>query len=278
MTETQFEYLSDSKFKLAGRIWRVNPSARGIICLVHGFGEHCGRYQHVAASFNEEGYHVIAMDLNGHGVSSGKRGDTPSYDTWLNEVDLLIERAKFQAPGLKMFLYGHSLGGGLVLNDLLRRDPKVDGAIVTSPLLRLTFKPALLKIGFAHVMRYIYPSLTVSNNLAAWGISHNPHVVEDYLQDPLVHDRVSARAFIAFVKAGEYALKNAYKLKIPILLLHGIADPITDWRASNAFAAVAGRSCTFRTYEGLYHELHNESEWPRIFQEILAWIQDIKFH
>ena len=139
MRHIDTNWTSADGLPLVGRCWEPAGEPRAVVCLVHGLGEHSGRYAHVAAALNDAGYAVLACDKRGHGRSGGKRGHTPSYEALMTDIDLLLAQAEQRFPGKPRFLYGHSLGGNEVLNYALRRKPDLAGVVATSPGLRTAF-------------------------------------------------------------------------------------------------------------------------------------------
>ena len=174
---------------LRGMIQSPGERQRAVIILVHGIGEHIHRYDDWAALFNKEGIGFTGVDLPGHGRSDGTRGDIKSYTLLGEMIDILIKSCDQTFPGCPVYLYGHSLGGGIVLDYLLRRNPKIKGAIVSSPYLRLAFEPPKIKLILASVMKYILPGLIQPSGLNVNHISHDKNVVEKYKSDPLVHGK-----------------------------------------------------------------------------------------
>jgi alpha-beta hydrolase superfamily lysophospholipase len=257
---------------LVGRCWEPAGELHAVVCLVHGLGEHCGRYDHVAAALNEAGYTVLAYDQRGHGRSGGKRGVIPSYDALMDDIGLLLVQAEQRFPGKPRFLYGHSLGGNEVLNYALRRRPDLAGVVSTSPGLRTAFKPPALQLAAGRLMNRLWPAFTMPNRLELAAISRDPVVVAAYQSDPLVHDRLSARLGIELLQSGEWAIAHAAEFPIPLLLVHGTADRITSHNASQEFANKAP-NCTLKLWDGLYHETHNEPEHQGVLFAIVAWLQ-----
>jgi len=258
---------------------RFVPSGevKGWVLIVHGLGEHGGRYNHVAAAFNHRGYAAAALDLRGHGRSGGKRGDLPSYETAMADIRLVLDAIAAEHPGRPGFLYGHSMGGNLVLNYALRYRPALAGVIATSPWLRLAYEPRPLDRLLARALKHVYPSFTKSNGLPAAWLSHDEHVAEEYLADPLVHDRISVRLYLMMNEAGEWALEHAPEFPLPLLLMHGDGDRLTSFAASMEFSRRAP-GCTFKRWEGFYHEPHNEVGRGEVIEFILAWIDSVAGH
>ena len=272
MKHTKFKFKTFDGLQLFGQNWQPENHPKAVICLVHGMGEHSGRYVHVADALTQVGYALFTFDLRGHGKSSGLRGHTPSYEALMQDISSLLEVANKQFPQLPSFIYGHSLGGNLVLNYILRRQPQLKGVIVTGPLLRLAFEPPAFKVTLGKVMNKIWPSFSQSSGLDTKALSHDSEVVHAYENDPLVHDHVSARMFIGIYQAGQWALEHASEFSLPLLLMHGGADKITSIKASSEFARKITKNCTLKIWDGLYHEIHNEPEKEEVFKFLIDWL------
>ena len=258
---------------LFGRVWPVE-APRGAICIVHGLGEHSERYAPLADALNAAGFAVTALDLRGHGRTESKRGHIARYGDALGDIAQLLAYAESAFAHAPLFLYGHSLGGNLVLNYLLRRNvDDLAGAIVSSPWLRLSFEPPAYKIALARTLGRLLPGFLQPSGLNPDHLSHDPAVVQAYRNDPLVHDRISAALFLNIHEAGLWALENAKKLHTPLLLMHGAADPITSPDASREFCARAGDFCTLKLWEGMYHEVHNEIGKEAVYRTVVDWLQ-----
>jgi alpha-beta hydrolase superfamily lysophospholipase len=253
-----------------------NPAqTRAVICLVHGFAEHSGRYAHVAERLCREGYAVLAFDQYGHGHTEGPRGYSPSLDASLDSIGIILDEAATRFPGVPRFLYGHSMGGNMVLNYILRRKPKIAGAIATSPWLRLGFDPPAFKLFLARIMNLIYPKFPEKADLDVTTVSRDKEEVRKYAADPLVHNTARAGTFFETYNAGKWALDHANELTIPLLLLHGTDDKLIAFSGSEEFAAKAPKELiTFKPYPGFYHELHNEpaADRERVFLDEIAWL------
>jgi len=252
--------------------WKPEGKPKAVVCLVHGLGEHIGRYEHVAAALTSKGYVLSGFDLRGHGKSGGPRGHTPSYDALMDDIAKFLDKAEEHFPGLPRFLYGHSLGGNLILNYPLLRKSTLAGVISTGPWIKLSFQPPASKISLAKIMNGILPGFSQPNGLETAALSRLPEVVTAYVNDPLVHDRISARMFLTVYEAGLWALEHASEIKMPILIMHGGADRITSLEASREFAEKAGEQVTLHIWEGLYHEIHNEPEQADVFKVMVEWL------
>lgn len=253
--------------------WPVEKP-RAVIALVHGQGEHIGRYQHLATWFGQRDIAIVGFDHQGHGRSEGKRGHAKNLDVLLDDIGQHLEATRAMYPGVPLFLYGHSMGGGLALNYVTRRHPTLDGLICTGPWIRLAFEAPAIKILAGKILRRFMPALTLPTGLAAHFISHDEAVVKAYQTDPLVHGQVSAAAGIALLEASEWLDQWAGVLSMPTLLHHGGGDKITSAPATRAFAARAQGDVTYQEWPGLYHEIHNEKEQAQVFAHTLAWMEE----
>lgn len=247
---------------------------KGVVVLVHGFGEHSGRYKsHVIPVLVSSGLAVVTYDNVGHGKSSGKRGHCPSYIALLDILGGVVEKVEEVYPDMPLFLYGHSMGGNLVLNYALRRDAKIAGIVATSPYLRLAFQPPKWKMYLGKFMLKIMPSITLPSGLDPNGISRIPEEVEKYKNDPLVHDKVSPMFSFPIMDAGEWAIENASKLTIDTLLTHGTADQIIDHKATQEFHQNSTKT-TLKLYEGGFHELHYDLCSDEMLTAIISWLEE----
>lgn len=272
MKHSEFEFKTFDGLSLFGQSWQPEDQPRAVVCLVHGIGEHSGRYVHVADSLTRAGYTLISFDLRGHGKSEGPRGHISSYEAIMQDISSLLEVTNKKFPQLPLFLYGHSLGGNLVLNYVLRRQPHLKGVIATAPWLRLAFEPPASKIALGKMTNYIWPSFSQKSGLDTKALSRDLEVVHSYENDPLVHNRISARMFISAYQAGQWALEHASEFSLPLLLMHGGDDNLISVKASHEFANMQTKNCTLKIWGGLYHEIHNEPEKEEVFKFLIDWL------
>jgi len=274
MTHSEFDLHASDGLQLYAQAWQPDGDPRGVICLVHGLGEHSGRYAHLAAALGQAGYALLAFDLRGHGKSQGRRGHTPSYDALMDDIATFLAEIEKRYPDIPCFLYGHSLGGNLVLNYALRRRPELTGVVATAPSLKLAFEPPAIQVALGRGMDKIWPAFVQSNGLETQALSRDPEVVRKYQSDPLVHNRISARLFVGFFEAGQWALDHASQFHLPLLLMQGSADRITSHEASCEFAASVGDAATLKIWEDFYHEIHNEPEQAQVFDTLITWLDE----
>ena len=261
---------SDGKY-LHGKSWEPDP-VDAVVCLAHGLGEHISRYDHLAHHFCKSGIAVYGTDQRGHGNNPGTRGHAKSHLVW-DDLEALMKYARMQHLDVPLFLYGHSWGGNIVANFLLRKSSdEIQGAVLSSPWLKLSFEPSQGQLLLAKLMSRIFPSLTQANGLEPDYLSRDPIIGQDYLKDPLVHNKISAGLFNEAVKNGEYALENASGVSKPILIFHGTDDNITSIEASKTFAD-ASELITFRSWGDMRHETHNELGKEEVLDFTVNWIR-----
>lgn len=272
MNRKEFDF-QVKNLALSGQYYPVEKAV-AVVVLVHGMGEYSRRYERtVIPRLQEASIALFSYDQFGHGGSAEKKGDNPGYPYVLDALGFVISKARTIYPELPVFLYGHSMGGNVVINYALRRKDDLKGVIATSPFLKLAFEPPAWKLFFGKLIATIYPSLTMPNELDLDFISKDENEIEAYKNDPLIHDRISPRYSIDFMKTGEWALNHAGDLNIPLLLFHGLKDKITSPDASRHFAKEAGEKVTFITFPDGYHELHHDQEKEALFDHIVDWIK-----
>lgn len=272
MNRTESSLHSPDGLQLFFQRWDPPGEPRAVVCLVHGLGEHSGRYAHLARRLTQAGYSLVAFDLRGHGKSGGPRGHTPSFDALMDDTALMLQEAGRLYPGKPLFLYGHSLGGLLVLNYVLRRKPTLAGVIATGAGLHTSLEEQTVRVSFAKSMGKVLPAVTLATGLNPQDLSRDPQVVANYQKDPLVHDRATLAMAKCNFEAMPYALSHASEFQPPLLLMHGAADRLTYPSGSQEFAAQVRGDCTLKLWEGLYHEIHNEPEQEQVFAYLLEWL------
>ncbi|MFT4644157.1 MAG: acylglycerol lipase [Planctomycetota bacterium] len=279
LNKKQKENLREFNFKLHntkfyGQMFEP-AKVEAILLVVHGMGEHIGRYgTHFAKAFNNKNIAVVGFDQFGHGKTEGKRGHTPGYDANLDSIDKMLEEIKdYYGDKIPVFLYGHSMGGNLVANYVLRRQSNIKGALISSPMLRLAFDPPAWKMKVGGWLRNIYPTFTESSGLDLEAISRDKAARDKYAKDPLVHDKVTINYTLPFFDAGEWAIINAGILNKKVFIFHGTGDRITDHKATADYAMAADKNATLKLYEGGYHELHNDLCKEEVLKDMTDWIE-----
>lgn len=273
MQHSEYTWRSKTGITVYGQAWLAdNPKA--VVGIVHGMGEHSSRYNYLVDALTAANFSVVSYDQMGHGKTEGKRGHVSKYDILLGCSNELVAKMIELVPAKPVFLFGHSMGGNVVLNYLLQRKPRINGAIVSAPWLKLAFDPPAIQVKLGRLVSGFLPGLVQSTKLDVTSISRDPKEVKRYSDDPLVHDKISTAFFVGVHDSGEWALNHAAELQTPLLLYHGTADKLTSHAASKAFAEKAKGDVTFKSLEGYYHESHNEAEADRneVFKMIIGWI------
>lgn len=250
-------------------------SPRAIVILSHGLGEHLGRYEWVAEHLNARGFGAFALDHRGHGHSGGRRGHVLSFNEYLADLDAFRRReveAKFGA--LPRFLLGHSLGGLIAARYAEEHGAGLTGLILSSAALRVDVTEPAIKLALGRFMSKVLPILTLGNGLDPNMISHDRKVVTDYINDPLVHDRVSARWYTEFTRNIELVQARAEAISIPILVMQSAEDKLVAPRgAPEFFGRLTVADKTLQVWNGFYHEMFNEVERQKPMDLTLQWIE-----
>lgn len=275
MNQQDLNITSVSGAQLYAKLWKTKDKPKAVVVLVHGFGEHCSRYTSYFNLFDKENFAFVGMDHIGHGQSEGKRGVIKSYEQLLDDVAQLVNRAKELYPDTPVFLYGHSMGGNIALNFLLRRQCAFTGAIISSPWLKLSKEPNIISQILIRLFNCLLPNLTVNSGLDSNNISSDKQEVEQYKKDELNHGRISFRLLNAVTKQGKWAMNNTHLLKTPTLLVHGNKDHVTSHLASKHASSLNSKMIKYVEFEGIYHEIHNDDAREQLAHETSEWINSL---
>ncbi|NIA24686.1 MAG: alpha/beta fold hydrolase [Gammaproteobacteria bacterium] len=250
---------------IAIRRWAV-PSPKAAMLIVHGLGEHSGRYDHVARFFNGRGIDVTAFDLRGHGLSGGRRGYVGRWSDYLDDLeDRLLETQSIGAP---VVLYGHSLGGLIAASYVTSDRPQPDALIASAPGLEDNLKPILHVL--PKILGPLLPTLAVATGITADQLSRDPAVGEAYFADPLVLTKATLRLAAEALQAQVATIGQLAKISLPTLTIHGSEDSLVPPSASALLEPHAKRIL----YEGLRHECHNEPEQAKVLNDIATWVEE----
>ncbi|UCF94651.1 MAG: lysophospholipase [Desulfobacterales bacterium] len=279
MTEFREEigrYTSHDNLTIFYRQIRAEPE-RARLVIAHGLGEHSGRYGNLFKRLIPQGISIWALDHRGHGQSDGRRGHIQHFDQYLSDLGRLIQIVRQDRPDSgPCFLLGHSMGGLIALSFVRQGACPLDGVIASSPALGMVIAvPALQKI-LVHTMSFVWPGLTMKNHLDATKISHDQAVIDAYENDPRVHHHVSARWFTEFLSAMETVHREASKIEIPLLLQVAGDDYLVNAQSAlRFFEKLDLEDKTLRVYEGLYHEIYNESKDQRekVLRDLEDWLE-----
>lgn len=248
-------------------------AAHAVVVVVHGLGEHAGRYAHVAQRLNNWGFEVRAVDQYGHGASSGVRGGLPTTHRLLDDLAQVIEDTRRTHPALPLVLLGHSLGGLVAASFVARRVRDVDALVLSSPAIDPGLS-AFQKFLVATLSR-VAPALRVDNGLDLQYLSHDPAVALAYRADALCHDRIGARLARFLADEGATVQAAAARWHVPTLLVYAGDDRLVSPAGSRAFARAAPPSMVSATcYADHYHEIFNERDAAPVFERLRRWLDE----
>jgi alpha-beta hydrolase superfamily lysophospholipase len=268
---TSWQVMADGQ-RLLLRDWSRHD-ARGAVLFVHGLGEHSGRYDRLAAWFNQRGYAVRGYDQRGHGRSPGRRGALRHRDDLLADL-AAVYHDYAHAAAQRPLLLGHSMGGLVAARAVLDGALAPPALVLSSPALRSWESPQMIRL--ASVLGRLLPSLPLRSGLDASRLSHDPRVVAGYRGDPLRHGWITPRLADFIFREGAACIADAAELAVPTLLLVAESDELVDPAGSRAFARAAapGGQLTTRFFASLYHELFNETEPGRgqVLMQLGDWL------
>jgi alpha-beta hydrolase superfamily lysophospholipase len=252
--------------------WRPADGPRAALAVVHGYGEHCGRYGNLVDWFVPKGYAVYAFDLRGHGHSQGQRGHVDEWAEMRRDVQAFLDFVHQQEPDLPVFLVSHSMGGLIALNYVLHHPQGLEGIVASGPLLsQLPLPSALILI--AKIFSSLLPRLAMKNELDAAALSHDTAVVQAYVNDPLVHGRGTPRMTTEVMAAIDWTQDHAAELALPCLLIHGSDDCLALPESSQTFFDNVTFADKERIeYNGYYHEVFNELGKEQVLADVEAWL------
>lgn len=255
--------------------WNPETSPAHVIVLIHGLGEHSGRYEAWAKRFVGQGVGVYALDLHGHGRTTGARGHVESFEFIYDDIQHLLGVAQKDNPKAKLHLYGHSMGGAVALGFAALRANQVSGPALTSIVttgtaIRPGFEPPAWKLKLAALLNKVVPWLALGNELDPKWLSSDTRVVAAYLTDSLVHDRISVRWYNEWTRTVASVKTSKSQIKSPLFMLHGAADRATSPKAAQEMAVILGAK--FLSLPGAFHEIHHEPCQNIVFTDVLGWL------
>lgn len=258
--------------RLFRRAWLPEEPARALL-LVHGYAEHSGRYEAMGTWFGARGCVVHAYDHRGHGRSEGPRCHVDRFEDFLDDLGLVLDAVQSEHPELPITLVGHSMGGLVSLAYLAERKPRISSAVTSGPALSLgAVSPA--RVALARAVRRVFPRLAIGSGLDLDGLSRDPEVVRRYLADPLIVRTMTTSLGAELLAAAPRTAARAGDVAVPLLMLHGEEDPLCAAEGSRAFhAGLRAPGSALRVYPGLRHEIFNEPEREKIWEDIASWLE-----
>lgn len=269
---TEGQVVSTDGTRLAYRFW-PHANATHTFAVAHGLGEHSGRYATFAQAMGKRGMATYALDLRGHGKSEGQRGHVDSWSQWTEDIAAFVGRVEAQTPG-EVIPLGHSFGGAAMLSTVLAGKLKSSRRfVVSSPALKVKVAVPGWKTALGSAASRVMPRLTMANSVDASTVSRIPEVVDAYRNDPLVHNKISARMYTEWARAAQEILAGAGRISIPFLILAGTADQLIDPEGSESLHRQSLSRSTLHMLPGRFHEPFNDLESDEVFDIIAAWVK-----
>ncbi len=271
VTSRQGSLPSFDRLELFWQSWEVS-SAKAVFAVVHGLGEHSGRYRRFGEAMAARGFSTFAVDLRGMGQSPGRRGHVNAWRDWVEDASRFNRMVVAESDGAEVIPVGHSFGGVVVLEAVLEGVLTPRRFVLSSPALVARVKVPGWKLGLARLTARVAPTTTLSNEVDPAAVSRDPAVVQAYRDDPLVHNKISSRLFNEWSAARVDILNRADRIRTPFFLIVGDADPLIDPEGSRELdRRAAGVPHELRVYPGRYHEPFNDLGAAEVFDDLAAW-------
>jgi len=269
--EGTFETRDGSRLRTLS--WSAEGSARAHVAFVHGFGEHIGRYGHIAERLSARGVSAVGYDQRGHGRSPGRIGYIPAFDALVKDCGEFIEFARSAAPGLPYFIFAHSMGSLVLAHTILEHQPAARGVVFSSPAFYFPEVSPILR-ALSGLLSRLVPRLPVEE-LDTKAISRDPGEVRAYEADPLVHHgKITARTGTELLNAADRIRPRLHEIRHPFIALHGGADELAPCRSSTLLHEMAeSDDKTLRIYDDAVHEIFNDLDRERFFEDVLDWLE-----
>lgn len=276
MQDNEFYIQSGSGTKVYAKSWIPDKNPIAVLAVMHGFGDHIGRYENFAAFFTRQRIAVIGLDLPGHGRSSGRRGHTSGIQVLLNHVQQLMLETRRRFIDVPIILFGHSMGGNILLNYTLRHTSReIRGVIISSPWIRTTMFFGGWR-GFAkRLIERFHPGFPMTIDLDPMELSRDPSVGKHYLEDPIKHNKISIRLYRDLLDSSLWIQENVKRISYPLLIMHGNEDRISPFEFSSDLAEKIKDKVDLKIWNGMRHELHNEKGKEMVLKDQLSWIMKI---
>ena len=259
--------------RLVWQSWAPDGHPIAVLAVVHGYGEHGGRYGYLVDDMVPRGYAVFTFDLRGHGRSPGRRGHVDRFGDYVADARAFLALVRRACPDAPVFLLGHSMGGLIAAALAEEGDAGLAGVVLSSPFLGMRLAVPAFQVGAARLLSRVAPTLRMNNPLRAEQLSHDAAVVAAADADPLNHRQTTVRWGAEILSVQPAVIAAADRLRAALLLLYADDDPIADPRAAEELFARAGAvDKTRRCYAGYYHEIFNEVGRAAVFEDLAAWL------
>lgn len=276
MVNQHFENIISNKKNIFLRSWPSNNDPTYNIIIIHGLGEHSGRYKEFASFFMKKNIGVFSFDLIGHGKSDGLKGHISNIKDFTDSIEDVLIEVRRRYINTPIILFGHSLGGCLALNYLIERKSKeISLAIISSAWIETKIQIPKYLVIIQRVMHTLFPKVRISNRLDAKDLSKDIKIVDKYKNDPLVHDRISLNLLSEINKTIKKIKNKNYNIEIPVLIIHGKKDKIISYKGSELIHKKIKNS-KLKLYDNVYHEPHNDNERKEILEYYYDFIKNHK--
>ncbi len=274
MDHAEGTFEGDGGLELYCQSWRPKDETRAVLAIVHGLGEHSGRYMNVVRHLVPRGYAVHGFDHRGFGRSPGPHGHIDSWAQFRGDVRAFVRSVEDAVPGRPLFLMGHSMGGLIVLDYVLHHADGLRGTVVSGAGLEPGGVAKAHLVLLARLLSRLWPRFTLDLGLDAAGVSRDPEVVRAFEEDPLRHDRGSVRFGTETLDAIEWIKARPTEIALPLLMIHGGADRLVSPEGTRAFfERVTFADKELHVYEGFYHEPHNDVGHERLLGDLESWLE-----
>jgi alpha-beta hydrolase superfamily lysophospholipase len=253
--------------------WWSDPPARGVVVMVHGLGGHSGLFDNVVTALAIGGYHLYALDLRGNGRSPGQRGHINHWAELRGDVGAFLDLINQSQPDLPKFILGHSVGGAVVLDYVLRHPAGLHGTIISNPTLgAVGISP--LRFAIARLLSQVWPTFSLSTGVAGDTGARDPALCAEYAADPLRHATGSARLATEYMATADWIQTHAADLQVPLLMLQGGADRVSLPAGSRRFFdQVTFPDKTWKEYPESYHEIYDDRDRQIVLADLSHWLQ-----
>ncbi|MEO1124227.1 MAG: lysophospholipase [Cyanobacteria bacterium J06639_16] len=256
------------------RVWRSRQPTLGVLVLVHGLGEHLGRYDSVATALNQAGITVAGFDLPGHGRSAGQRGHINHWQDYRQSLQQFVTVMATQFPSAPLFLMGHSLGAMIALDFAMQDWFPLQGLIISGTPLVPTSVQSPIKVLVVRLLSPIFPRLSLKTGVQPAALSRDRMLLERDRQDALIHNVATLRWGAEMLDAIARIKANPNKISHPVLMMHGDCDTISAIAgAQTFFDAIPAADKTFNIYPGSHHEPHNDLDADQVMSDLTDWIK-----
>jgi len=276
MVNQHFENIISNKKNIFLRSWLSNNDPIYNIIIIHGLGEHSGRYKEFASFFIKKNIGVFSFDLIGHGKSDGLKGHISNIKDFTDSIEEVLIQVRKRFINTPIIIFGHSLGGCLALNYLIERKSKeISLAIISSAWIETEIQIPKYLLIIQRVIHTLFPKVRLSNRLDTKDLSKDIKIIDKYKNDPLVHDRISLNLLSEINKTIEKIKNKDYNIEIPVLIIHGKKDKIISYKGSELISKKI-KDSKLKLYDNVYHEPHNDNEKKEILEYYYDFIKNHK--